>query len=70
MTNLEAAERLGAIVKVWELQISSYRAAQVQADQTTFLVLPDDDAVVVLRGPDIDAMKLALEALVRDRDDR
>lgn len=61
MTNLEAAERLGAIVKVWELQISSYPAAEVQADQTT---------VVVLRGLDIDAMKLALEALARDRDDR
>jgi hypothetical protein len=61
VTNLEAAERLGAIVKVWELQISSYPTAEVQAAQTT---------IVVLRGPDIEAMKLALEALVRDRDDR
>jgi len=56
MTKLEAVERLSTIVKVWELQISNY-PAEVQAAQTT---------LVVLRGPDIEAMKAACEALTRD----
>lgn len=53
MDRPEAIERLSNIVKVWTMAIAGY-PPEVAAAQTTMMVM---------RGPDIEAIKLALAAL-------